>query len=168
MTKLSDSIKTAADTAKDQLSSAKTKAGEKSQAAMRSASEAFDKSKSAAARGVRSSKKIATKAVEKSSDTIDKNPIAMVLGGLAIGVIVGALLPKSEREKKILGKTGKKLNDKAKAVAGAAKNAGKEKIDSLGINSESARDQFHDLVGKATEAVKAAGKAASDAARKSD
>ena len=168
MTKLKDSIKSAADTAKDTLSSAKTKAGNTSEAAKKSATNALEKSKSAAARGVRSSKKLAHKAAEKSNDTIDKNPLAIVLGGLALGAIVGALLPKTEQEKKLLGKTGKKLNEKVKSVAGAAKSAGKDKIDSLGINTDSAREQFRDLVGKATEAVKAAGQAASEAARKRD
>ncbi len=168
MTKLGDSIKSATDTAKDTLATAKTKAANTSGAAKRSATDAFEKSKSAAAQGVKSSKRLASKAAHKSSETIDKNPLAIVLGGLALGAIVGALLPKTEQEKKFLGKTGKKLNDKAKAVAGAAKTAGKDKIDSLGINSDSAREQFRDLVGKATEAVKAAGQAASDAARKRD
>jgi ElaB/YqjD/DUF883 family membrane-anchored ribosome-binding protein len=146
MTKLTNNIKSASDVAKDTLATAKTKA----------------------AHSVKSSKQIAAKAAEKSADTIDKNPIAIVLGGLALGAIVGALLPKTQQEQKLFGSTGRKLNNKAKAIAGAAKSAGKDKIDSLGINSETARDQFRDLVGKATEAVKAAGQAATDAARKRD
>jgi ElaB/YqjD/DUF883 family membrane-anchored ribosome-binding protein len=90
------------------------------------------------------------------------------LGGLALGAIVGALLPKSQREEKLLGSTGKKLNSKAKEIAQAAKQAGMDKVDSLGINKDSAREQFRDLVSKATEAVKAAGQAAGAAARKKD
>lgn len=146
MTKLTNNIKSASDTAKDAVASAKTKA----------------------THGVKSSKQMATKAAEKSADTIDKNPIAIVLGGLALGAIVGALLPKTQQEQKLFGSTGRRLNIKAKEIADAAKSAGKDKIDSLGINSETARNQFRDLVGKATEAVKAAGQAATDAARKRD
>ena len=51
---------------------------------------------------------------EKTGDGIDKNPLAIVLGGIALGAIVGALLPRTERETKLMGKTGKKLNKKAK------------------------------------------------------
>jgi ElaB/YqjD/DUF883 family membrane-anchored ribosome-binding protein len=168
MAKSQENIKAASANAKQALASAKTKVGSTGQAAKRKANEAIAKSKTAASRGVSSSKELANKAAKKSTETIDKNPLAIVLGGLALGAIVGALLPRSEQEKKLLGKTGKKLNDKAKSVAGAAKSAGKDKIDSLGINSDSAREQFRDLVGKATEAVKAAGVAASEAARKRD
>lgn len=166
MNKLTDSIKTAADSAKDGLNTAKTKASETSTAARRKANEALSKSKDAASRSVESSKQLASKAAAKSGDTIDKNPLAMVVGGIALGAIIGALLPKSDREEKIFGGAGKKINTKARGVANAAKQAGKDKIDTLGINKESAREQFRDLVSKATEAVKAAGQAASDAARK--
>ncbi len=132
------------------------------------AKEVLEKSKTTAERSLKNSKLLASKAAAKSNETIDKNPLAIVLGGLALGAIIGALLPKTEREKKILGKAGKTLNDKVKVVASAAKSAGRDKIDSFGINSDSTREQFRDLVGKATEAVKAAGQAASDAARKRD
>jgi ElaB/YqjD/DUF883 family membrane-anchored ribosome-binding protein len=168
MNKLTETIKTAADSAKDGISTAKSKANETTVAARNKASEAYDKSKDAASRSVQSTRHLANKAAIRSGDTIDQNPLAMVIGGIALGAIIGALLPKSEREEKILGGTGEKLNAKAREMANAAKAAGKEKIDNMGINRESARDQFRDLVSKATEAVKAAGQAASDAARKAD
>ncbi|MFC4292027.1 hypothetical protein ACFOWX_06320 [Sphingorhabdus arenilitoris] len=168
MSKLSDGIKSAADSAKDGIATAKAKAEQTSAAARKKASDAYGKGREVASKKVQSSKQLATKAKAKSADTIDKNPLAIVAGGLAIGAIIGALLPKTEREQKILGKTGKKLNEKAKQVAGAAKEAGMKKVDDLGINKDTARDQFRDLVSKATEAVKAAGQAASDAARKKD
>lgn len=168
MNKLTDSIKTAADTAKDGMNAARTKASETRNLARQKANVAIGKGKDAATRSAEASKALAGKAAGKSGDTIDKNPLAMVVGGIALGAIIGALLPKSEREEKILGSAGKKLNSKAREVASAAKQAGKDKIETLGINKESAREQFRDLVSKATEAVKAAGQAASDAARKGD
>jgi ElaB/YqjD/DUF883 family membrane-anchored ribosome-binding protein len=168
MNKLTDSIKTAADSAKDGMETVKSRAADTGAAARQKASEALEKSKEAASRGVQNSRQIASKAAHKSTDTIDKNPLAMVVGGIALGAIIGALLPKSNREERILGGAGKKLNTKAREVASAAKQAGKDKIDTLGINKESAREQFRDLVSKATEAVKAAGQAAKDAASKGD
>jgi ElaB/YqjD/DUF883 family membrane-anchored ribosome-binding protein len=168
MSKLGEGLKSATDSAKDGLASAKAKAAETSSAAKKKAADALDKSRDVAARSVQSSKQIATKAVEKTNDSIDKNPLAIVVGGLALGVILGALLPKSAREKDLLGKTGKKLNDRAREMAEAAKEAGTDKVNSLGLNGEAMREQFRDLVSKATEAVKAAGQAASDAAKKRD
>ena len=168
MNKLTDGFKAASDAAKDGLTTAKAKADETSASARLRANDALSKTKNAAARSVASSRQIAESAAAKSGDTIDKNPLAMVVGGIALGAIIGALLPKSVREEQVLGSTGRKLNSKAREVATAAKQAGKEKIDTLGLNKDGARIQFGDLVSKAAEAVKAAGKAANDAARKGD
>ncbi|HEV7234135.1 MAG TPA: hypothetical protein VGN36_07800 [Sphingorhabdus sp.] len=111
---------------------------------------------------------LARRAKAETSDGIDKNPLAIVLGGVAIGAIIGALLPSTAREKKVMGKAGKKLNKKAKEMAKAAKDAGKQQVDSLGLNGDAVREQFRDLVSKAAIAVKAAGEAASAEARKKD
>jgi len=101
----------------------------------------------------------------KTGESIEKNPLALVLGGIAIGAIVGALLPRTERETKILGKAGNKLNGKARKMADAAKAAGKEQVDNLGLNGDAMRAQFRELVSKAAVAVKAAGQAATEAAK---
>jgi hypothetical protein len=147
MSKIGDSIKTAADSAKDSLATAKAKTTQSTAAARATAAEAYEKGKG------------------KTSDGIDKNPLAIVLGGMAIGAIVGALLPRTERETKILGKAGKKLNKKARKMADAAKAAGKDQVESLGLNGDALRLQFRDLVSKAALAVKAASQAATDAAK---
>ncbi len=147
MSKIGDTIKTAADSAKDSLATAKAKTTQSTAAARAKASEAYEKGKG------------------KTSDGIDKNPLAIVLGGIAIGAIVGALLPRTERETKVLGKAGKKLNKKARKMAEAAKAAGKDQVESLGLNGDALRLQFRDLVSKAAVAVKAASQAATDAAK---
>ena len=147
MSKIGDSIKTAADSAKDSLATAKAKTTQSTATARAKASEAYEKGK-----GI-------------TSDGIDKNPLAIVLGGIAIGAIVGALLPRTERETKVLGKAGKKLNKKARKMAEAAKAAGKDQVESLGLNGDALRLQFRDLVSKAALAVKAASQAATDAAK---
>jgi hypothetical protein len=147
MSKIGDSIKTAADSAKDSLATAKAKTTQSTAAARAKAAEAYEKGKG------------------KTSDGIDKNPLAIVLGGMAIGAIVGALLPRTERETKVLGKAGKKLNKKARKMADAAKAAGKDQVESLGLNGDALRLQFRDLVSKAAVAVKAASQAATDAAK---
>jgi ElaB/YqjD/DUF883 family membrane-anchored ribosome-binding protein len=161
MSKLGDNIKSAAGSAAGVAKNAGA-------TAKRSASTAVDKSKAAASKGVQSSRELARKAGDTTTQTIDKNPLAIVAGGLAIGAIVGMLLPKTEREKKVLGKAGKIVNDTAKRATSAAKEAGKARVDELGLNAESMRDQFRDLVSKASDAVKAAGQAAASEARKRD
>lgn len=168
MSKIGESIKTAADSAKDSLASAKAKTTATTTAVCDKAAEAYGKGREAAARGVQQSRDIAHDVAIKTNDGIDKNPLAIVLGGIALGAIVGALLPTTEREKKVMGKTGKKLNKKAKEMAKAAKAAGKQQVDSLGLNGDAVREQFRDLVSKAALAVKAAGEAAKAEAAKKD
>jgi len=168
MSKIGESIKSAKDSAKEGLASAKASTSKTSAAAREKAAEAYEKGREAAARGVQQSRDYAHKAAEKTHDGIDKNPLAIVPGGDAIGGTVAARLPRTESETKLMGKTGKKLNKKAKEMAKAAKTAGKDKVDSLGLNGDAVRDQFRDLVSKAAEAVKAAGVAATEAAKKKD
>jgi hypothetical protein len=108
---------------------------------------------------------IARQAKAKTIESVDKSPLAIILGGIAIGAIVGALLPRTERETKVLGKAGKKLNKKARKIAEAAKVAGMSQVDTLGLNGEAMRAQFRELVSKAALAVKAAGQAATEAAK---
>ncbi|MBK9431754.1 MAG: hypothetical protein IPN50_04820 [Sphingomonadales bacterium] len=168
MSKLGENLKGASSAAREGLANAGAKARNASATARKSAAEGVEKSKAAAARSVASSKALAKKAGEASTETIDRNPLAIVAGGIALGAIVGMLLPKTERETKALGKAGKAINDTAKRAAEAAKGAGKARIDELGLNADSIRDQFRDLVGKATDAVKAAGQAAADETRKRD
>ncbi len=158
MSKIGESIKSAAN-------SAKAKTSRSSAAAREKASVALEKSKGAAAAGVEHSRVMAQHAKTKTSDSIDKNPLAIVMGGIAIGAIVGALLPRTERETKVLGKAGKKLNKKARKMAEAAKAAGVGQADLLGLNGDAVRVQFRELVSKAALAVKAAGQAATEAAK---
>jgi ElaB/YqjD/DUF883 family membrane-anchored ribosome-binding protein len=168
MSKLGDNLKTATDTARESIAQAGEKARVASAAAKRSAAAAAEKSKATAARSVESSKQLAKKAGKASSESIEKNPLAIDAGGIAIGAIIGMLLPKTDREKKILGKAGKAINDTAKRAANAAKDAGKAKVSEVGLGSDAVRDQFRNLVNKASEAVKAAGQAAASEARKRD
>ena len=168
MSKLGDNLKTATDTARESIAQAGEKARVASAAAKRSAAAAAEKSKATAARSVESSKQLAKKAGKASSESIEKNPLAIVAGGIAIGAIIGMLLPKTEREKKVLGKAGKAINETARRAANAAKDAGKAKVSEVGLSSDAMRDQFRDLVTKASEAVKAAGQAAAKEARKPD
>ncbi|MFN3618865.1 hypothetical protein [Sphingorhabdus sp.] len=158
MSKIGDNIKSAA-------GNAKAKTARSSAAAREKAAIAFERSKDAATSGVEQSRQIARQAKAKTSAGIEKNPLAIVLGGIAIGAIVGALLPRTDRETKVLGKAGKKINKKARKMAEAAKVAGMSQVDTLGLNGDAVRAQFRELVSKAAVAVKAAGQAASEAAK---
>lgn len=101
-----------------------------------------------------------------ANEGLDKNPAIILAGGIILGAIVAALLPKTEREAVLLGKTGSRLRNSAKGAVKAATRAGKDQLDELGVNSATARDQLRSVIEKIGQAAVAASQAASDSVRK--
>lgn len=58
-------------------------------------------------------------------------PVGAVLGGLALGAVIGFLIPRSERENRVLGPSGRKLADAARDAARTGFDAGRERVQSL-------------------------------------
>lgn len=112
------------------------------------------------------SAKVTGSAKKTTSEGLEKNPIAALVGGLAIGAIAAALLPKTKRESEMLGKASNKVRSTAATAAKAAREAGKEQLDVLGLNSTAARDQLRSVIDKVGQAASTASKAATDAVRK--
>lgn len=105
---------------------------------------------------------------EKAGDAAEGvigNPVAAILGGLAIGVIAGALLPRLAKEKELLAPFGERIGDAAKAAIDAGKTAGKQALVESNLSTDALRSQVNKLVEQALEAASAAGTAAASAAR---
>jgi ElaB/YqjD/DUF883 family membrane-anchored ribosome-binding protein len=170
MTKLTD-------TAREKMADAREKAGEKLKSAREKASTvaatAKDKASEASAvareksaKAVAATKQTARTAADKTAKGVEQNPLAAVLGGLAIGAIAAALLPRTAREDKAVGAVGNKVRETAKNAAKMAKDTGKEQLDALGVNADAAKDQLRDLVGKISQAVTSAAEAAGESVKK--
>jgi hypothetical protein len=82
------------------------------------------------------------------------------MGGLALGLIAGAMLPRTQREAQLLGSVGKGVKDAARTASVAARDAGKEAFDELGLNRDAVRDQVSKLFDAALKAAGTAGEAA--------
>ncbi len=149
------------DKATKQIDKARGKADEALKIARTKASEAADVTRAKTAEAVAATRKGAKTAARKTSEGIDRNPIGAVLGGLAIGAIAAALLPKTRRENELVGEAGRKARETAKGAAKAARETGKEQLDALGISGSAAKDQIRDI---ATRIAKAAGAATEAAA----
>ena len=100
----------------------------------------------------------------KTSQSIESNPVAAVVGGLAIGAIVAALLPRTSREDELLGTVGRKITDSAREAANAAKEAGKGQLDELGLNRDGLQSKLNAFTDRAVGAVRSSAGAAADAA----
>lgn len=101
----------------------------------------------------------------KASELIEANPLGVLVGGLAVGALVAALLPRSEREKQMLAPVGKRVSATALAAFAAAKEVGRQELDSRGLTPSAAKDQARSLLQEFAKAAGNAGKAAAEAGR---
>jgi hypothetical protein len=99
--------------------------------------------------------------------SLESNPLAALLGGLALGAAAGALLPRSEKEKALLAPLGERLSNAAQAALEAGREAGAQALKDNELSVDGLRDQVSRLLGHAGEAASAAGAAAFSAARES-
>ncbi|MEA3063615.1 MAG: hypothetical protein QOJ27_43 [Sphingomonadales bacterium] len=90
----------------------------------------------------------------RAGEGIDSNPVAALVGGLAIGAIVAALLPRTSREDELLGSVGRKINDSAREAGRAAREAGRGQLDELGLSKDGLRSKLDEFTGRAVGAIK--------------
>jgi hypothetical protein len=100
----------------------------------------------------------------KTAAGLDANPIGILVGGLAVGVLAGALLPRSDREKELLAPVGARIGATAKAAAQAARETGQAELADAGISKDAAREQVKGLFEGISRALTSAGSAAAKAA----
>lgn len=105
-------------------------------------------------------------ASKKVTEGVDGYPVAALVGGLALGAVVAALLPRTKKEDELLGQFGGEINSRAKEALGAARDAGKAKLDELGISTDSAGKQVGKLIESAAKVAEVAGTAAIATAKK--
>ena len=105
-------------------------------------------------------------ATKKVGEGIDGYPVAALVGGLAIGAAVAALLPRTRQEEQLLGSVGNEINSRAREALGAAKEAGLAKLEELGISTDAAGKQVGKLIDSAAKVAEVAGTAALSSARK--
>ncbi|MCD2315058.1 hypothetical protein LQ954_02715 [Sphingomonas sp. IC-11] len=112
-----------------------------------------------------SSREAVRDAAHQAGDFVDTNPLGVLAGGLALGALVGALVPRSEREKQILAPMGKKIGMAAVAALAAAKEAGRGELEELGLTKDGAKEQAKSLLQGVATAASNAGNAAAEAGR---
>ena len=114
---------------------------------------------------IKSGSDAARSAARKAAEGVDNFPVAALLGGLAVGAAVGALLPRTRKEEELLGTIGEVINDRAKDAVLAAREAGQAKLDELGINTDAAGKQVGKLIDSLAQVAETAGEAAVDSVR---
>jgi ElaB/YqjD/DUF883 family membrane-anchored ribosome-binding protein len=89
----------------------------------------------------------AAEVTRSATDQIGVYPVGAVIGGLAVGALLGFLLPSTRREEELLGSTGRRITGAAREAAQRGLDAGKEQVEQI-------RDRATQKVGEAVvEAV---------------
>ena len=161
-----DVYASARDTAGDTLSIVRDKAGDAIATARDGATDTLALVRGKAGDAYSAARERALTATKATSEGVQANPVVALIGGLAVGIVAGTLLPRSEGEAKLLAPLGSRLIDLAKLAAVAAKDAGLGALGDAGINRDAAKAQIDKLLDTTLGAAKAAGGAAADAVRK--
>ena len=109
----------------------------------------------------------ASSALSGGLTQIEGNPLAALLGGLVLGAVAGALLPRSDREKDLLAPLGERVGEAARAALAAGRSAGQGALAESGFNMDNAREQARRLFDQLGSTAGRAGFAALQAARDS-
>lgn len=108
------------------------------------------------------------RAARRAGDAAEANPMAVVAGGIAIGLAAGALLPKTRRETELLGPVGRRITDAASGAVTAAKDAAAVELSTLPLSKEAARAQVGKVLDQVAKAVSDAGEAAISSRKRPD
>ncbi len=115
-----------------------------------------------------SAREQAASAGRRTADTVQGNPLAAVVGGLGIGMLIGALLPRTRRETELLGTYGSEITGRAREAADAVRAVGQEKLDELGFVKDTARETAQKVMDGAKAAASEASAAAASKVRGED
>jgi hypothetical protein len=102
----------------------------------------------------------------RAADTLTEAPLIALAGGLAAGALIAALLPRTEAETRALRPTARRIRESAREAARAARETGTDRLGALGLTREKGEETIRSLLDGVTDAAKASGQAALDAARK--
>ncbi len=115
---------------------------------------------------LRKTAETAREATHKAAEQVEAFPVAALLGGVALGAVLGAVLPRTRQEEQLLGTVGETIVDRAKEAVAAARDAGQAKLGELGVSSDAAGKQVGRLIGSIAEVAESAGSAAIDTVRR--
>lgn len=160
-----NSTDTGSDSGNGRLAGVRQGAAEAYQSTRERTSAAYQAARERAGSAYEGAREKARTASRRTSERIEANPMTAVVGGLAIGLVAGAVLPRTKREAALLGPAGRRIHDTAREAARAAKEAGKQQIGELGLSRDAVQRRVGEFAERAASAVKSSAGAAAGAAR---
>jgi ElaB/YqjD/DUF883 family membrane-anchored ribosome-binding protein len=68
---------------------------------------------------------------QRTGESVSAYPMAAVAGGFAVGAVLAAVLPRTERETEMFGAVGTRITGAARDAARTAADAGREKVEEM-------------------------------------
>ena len=125
----------------------------------------YDKARATASKTYHETRDKVSDAARTAVEAIEKNPLAILVGGVAIGALAGAIIPRSAKEKELLAPLGARLGDSARQAFSAAREAGKQELGNAGLTPDAARERGRSVIDGVVQALSSAGSAAAQAAK---
>jgi len=101
----------------------------------------------------------------RATGSLNQAPLIALAGGLAAGALIAALLPRTQSEARLVRPTARRVRDSARAAARAARDTGTERLNELGLTRQKGEETIRSLFEGVSDAAKASGQAALEAAR---
>ena len=112
-------------------------AGKEAEGVRGRATEVYQAARERTASAYEAARSRAEDVTRQATDQLAIYPAAAVIGGFAIGALLAAVLPRTEGEERVLGKTARRLTGAARDAAQRGLDAGKDQLD--GIREKAAK-----------------------------
>ena len=96
----------------------------------------------------------------RAEETLSESPLIVLAAGLAAGAAIAALLPRTRAESRLLRPVTDRARETARTAYSAAKDAGRGRLDELGLTRDRGSDAVRSIIDGAKDAAKASAEAA--------
>jgi hypothetical protein len=96
----------------------------------------------------------------RAEEALSETPLIVLAAGLAAGAAIAALLPRTRAESKLLRPVTDRARETARTAYSAAKDAGRGRLDELGLTRDRGSDAVRSIIDGAKDAAKASAEAA--------
>jgi poly(3-hydroxybutyrate) depolymerase len=104
----------------------------------------------------------------RAGGALDEAPLVALAAGLAAGAAIAALLPRTRTEDRLLRPVTDRARETAQSAYQAAKDAGRERLDELGLTKDRGSEAIRSIIDGARDAAKTSAQAAVGTYRKGE
>lgn len=104
----------------------------------------------------------------RAGNTLEEAPLIALAAGIAAGAAIAALLPRSRTEDRLLKPVTNRARETAQSAYQAAKDAGRGRLDELGLTKERGSETIKSIIDGARDAAKASAQAAAGTYRRGE